>query len=367
MTKILMIGFGLNINGGIQRYIQNLLSNMELSKYDFELLGFPPADPKNSTEESLRALGVKIRYMPPDKHDYLKFFWKFFKENRDYDIIHLHTAAKLLAPACMEIKHFCPKAKLIAHAHIVLPPLTWDWHVAHVIYQATVDYFLGCGVEAGRFVFGHNIHKKKNFSVACNAVDKNRFCPNEQSRADIRAKLGVTDEQRVIGFVGRYTHQKNVSGILDIFSELYKIASDCRLVMVGGGEDQEMVDEKIARLGLTEAVIQTGVQHDVPAYMNAFDAFLLPSEFEGSPVTLIEAQGCGTPCYASTNVPQDGKITPIIQYLPLSIGPKAWAEKLNAEVRVKPHDNYWPQMEEAGYELKAAARRMERLYDELVK
>lgn len=49
-----------------------------------------------------------------------------------------------------------------------------------------------------------------------------------------------------------------------------------------------------------------GVQNNVPDYMNAFDLFLLPSNFEGSPVTLVEAQGCGVPCLASTNVPGDG-------------------------------------------------------------
>ena len=45
-----------------------------------------------------------------------------------------------------------------------------------------------------------------------------------------------------------------------------------------------------ARRGLTDRVIFAGVQSDVPAFMNAFDLFLLPSNFEGSPVTLVEAQ-----------------------------------------------------------------------------
>src|SRR5699024_10385132 len=93
-----------------------------------------------------------------------------------------------------------------------------------------------------------------------------------------------------------------------------------------GGEDKPAVDAKIDAVGLGEAIIQTGVQDNVPAYMNAFDLFLLPSEFEGSPVTLVEAQGCGVPCLASTNVPADGSVTGLVEFLPLSAPFARWAD-----------------------------------------
>lgn len=365
--KILMIGSSPSLNSGVARYTQNLLLNMDLKKYQVDMLVSPPGKNTASAQKQFEDAGVKLFWLPDSDKRRLFFYPGYLKKHHDYDIIHLHTASKVNALACVVLRLFCPKAKLIVHSHIVYPPLTWDWHLAHLVYQLTAHYFLGCGVEAGRFVFGHRIDKKKNFSVACNAVDKTRFYPDPARRAEIRQQLGLDDSHRAVGFVGRYNHQKNLTWLLDCFAELYRLAPDCRLVMVGGGEDQPMVDEKIRRLGLTDGVIQTGVQNDIPAYMNAFDAFLLPSEFEGSPVTLIEAQGCGCPCYASTNVPQDGKLTPIIQYLPLELGARAWAEKINAEVTVCPHQDYWKLMEEAGYELKAAAKRMERLYDELVK
>lgn len=58
--------------------------------------------------------------------------------------------------------------------------------------------------------------------------------------------------------------------------------------------------------------------------MNAFDLFLLPSNFEGSPVTLVEAQGCGVPCLASTNVPDDGSVTDLVHFLPLAAPLTDW-------------------------------------------
>lgn len=65
----------------------------------------------------------------------------------------------------------------MVHSHIVYPPMTLTWRAAHLVYQLFADYFLGCGVAAGRFVFGDHIDAKPNFSVACNAVDAGRFHP----------------------------------------------------------------------------------------------------------------------------------------------------------------------------------------------
>ena len=108
-----------------------------------------------------------------------------------------------------------------------------------------------------------------------------------------------------------------------------------------------------------------GVQDDVPAFMNAFDVFLLPSNFEGSPVTLVEAQGCGVPCLASANVPNDGAVTELVHFLPLDAPLAVWAATAQRIAGCGPHADHWAQLAAAGYELGTAARRMEQLYDRL--
>lgn len=120
-----------------------------------------------------------------------------------------------------------------------------------------------------------------------------------------------------------------------------------------------------ARRGLTDRVIFAGVQQDVPAYMNAFDLFLLPSNFEGSPVTLVEAQGCGVPCLASTNVPNDGAVTDLVHFLPLDAPLNQWAATANGIAGQGDHADHWAELSAAGYELHTAAARMEQLYDQL--
>lgn len=364
--RILMIGSALTINGGIQRYILNLLGSMDLARYEVDLLATPVPDGVPSCEAELRRTGIKhIYYMPGNDKQRLFFYPGFFRQHKDYDIVHFHTTSKVNALACGVIRHACPGAKLIVHSHIVYPPMTLSWQIAHRFYQRWADYFLGCSVAAGRFVFGPDIDKKPNFAVACNAVDKARFHPDDAARADIRARYGVADDQRLAGFVGRYSHEKNLLFLLDVFAAMRAEDPSWKLMLVGGGEDQPAVDAKIQALGLTGAVIQTGVQENVPAFMNAFDLFLLPSEFEGSPVTLVEAQGCGVPCLASTNVPPDSAVTGLVQFLPLDAPFSLWAQKAQAAGR-GPHQSHWDTLAAASYELGTAARQMERLYDRLV-
>ena len=364
--RILMIGSALTVNGGIQRYILNLLGSMDLKTYRVDLLATHAPEGVPSGEAVLRAAGVAdICWMPGDDKQRLFFYRGFLREHGGYDIIHFHTTSKVNALACGILKHGCPGARLIVHSHIVYPPMTLSWHIAHRLYQHWADYFLGCSVAAGRFVFGSTIDQKPNFAVACNAVDKNRFHPDPAARAAIRRQYGVADTERLAGFVGRYNHQKNLLYLLDIFAAMAEADGRWKLLLVGGGEDKGAVDAKIAALGLENRVMQAGVQDNVPAYMNAFDLFLLPSEFEGSPVTLVEAQGCGVPCLASTNVPEDGAVTELVRFLPLSTPFADWAAAADKAAVGGNHADEWPVLASAGYELHTAAGRMQVLYDQL--
>ena len=175
----------------------------------------------------------------------------------------------------------------------------------------------------------------------------------------------LPDTDRLAGFVGRLNHQKNPLFLMEVFAAMAAQDPHWKLLLVGTGEMEPEMRAAAARRGLTDRVIFAGVQSDVPAFMNAFDLFLLPSNFEGSPVTLVEAQGCGVPCLASTNVPDDGSVTDLVHFLPLAAPLTDWAAKAEAIAAHGDHDDHWAALSAAGYELKTAARRMEQLYDKL--
>ena len=79
-------------------------------------------------------------------------------------------------------------------------------------------------------------------------------------------------------------------------------------------------------LDLEESVQFLGVREDVADILQAFDLFLLPSLFEGLPVTMIEAQAAGLPCVISDKVPVQCDITGNTKVVPLEVSTDKWAD-----------------------------------------
>ena len=144
--KILMISNHLGVQSGVQRYVQNLLLNLDLTRYQVDLfVGLCPPD-QASCAPALEAAGVHIIAVPDNKKARIRVLYQHLKTHKDYDIIHYHTASKIGAPVCGMMRVLCPHAKIIVHSHIVYPPMTLTWRAAHLVYQLFADYFLGCGV-----------------------------------------------------------------------------------------------------------------------------------------------------------------------------------------------------------------------------
>lgn len=100
--------------------------------------------------------------------------------------------------------------------------------------------------------------------------------------------------------VGRFNQQKNHAGLLKAFAMLYKAHPNCRLRLVGEGELRKEAEALSQELGIREAVEFCGLRSNVYPILHDADAFLLPSHYEGMPMTLIEAMGTGLPIVAAS-------------------------------------------------------------------
>ena len=88
----------------------------------------------------------------------------------------------------------------------------------------------------------------------------------------------------------------------------------------------EKVKVKAKQLGIIDKIIFTNYQHDTSKFYSAFDAFVLPSLFEGLPFVGIEAQAAGLLCYFSNKISNEIKICPKQSFLlDLKNSPKTWA------------------------------------------
>ncbi len=126
--------------------------------------------------------------------------------------------------------------------------------------------------------------------IIYNGVDLSRCIPKEDHR---------TGETVNILHVGRFDIPKNHPGLLRAFARLHRELPQCRLHLVGDGESRPEMEVLAKELGIGNAVTFHGMQSNVYPYLHDADIFVLPSIYEGIPMTIIEAMGTGLPIAAS--------------------------------------------------------------------
>lgn len=132
-----------------------------------------------------------------------------------------------------------------------------------------------------------------------NAVDTSAFYPWVGGRRALRRGLGLFEEDKVIIFVGRLVPGKRVDLLIRGLRQVRERIPEARLVLVGDGPLRSELEQIVVRLGLDSSVIFVGNRPDVAAYMQASDMFVLPSEWEGLSIALLEAMACGLPVLVS--------------------------------------------------------------------
>ena len=132
--------------------------------------------------------------------------------------------------------------------------------------------------------------KQEKVPMIYNGVDLGKCCPKTQYGLEKPANLL---------HIGRFNEQKNHKGLLEAFAQVLKTHPDCRLNLIGDGELLEEVKGYVQTLGIQEKVEFLGNQSNIYPFLQQSDIFLLPSKFEGMPMTIIEAMGTGLPIVAS--------------------------------------------------------------------
>lgn len=134
-------------------------------------------------------------------------------------------------------------------------------------------------------------------------VDTRKFRPlGVTNRRELRKKLiGVTDETKVVLFVGRLHPEKDIDTLLKGFQKLTETRNDTELVLIGTGPQGENFKELARKLAIESKVKFLGyVPHDrMPDYYNTADVYVLTSIWEELSNTIMEAMACGLPVIAT--------------------------------------------------------------------
>ena len=134
------------------------------------------------------------------------------------------------------------------------------------------------------------------------------------------------------------------------------------------GVSKNSIVGKVHRLGLDDCVRFLGYRSDIPQLLMAMDAFLFPSLFEGFPVSLVEAQCTGLPCFVADTVTTEAKITDNVQFLPITgqNAAKQWLDDILQTVSSFERRDQSEVLLKAGYDLAHEVKNLEQYYRRIV-
>ena len=315
--------------GGAETFLMKTLRAIDTTKYQMDFC--VNVQEKGYYDDEIYALGGKI-FRIPSKSENVKAFKKQLteivqKEKYEYvfritsngaGFMDLKIAKKAGARVCSARSSNSSDGNSIKSkiAH----------RLGRLLYRKYVDVKFAPSDLAAEYTFGKKAVQKGAVSILHNGVDLNVFGFDETGRENIRAEFGISPSQTVIGHIGRFMSQKNHTFLLDIFRQIYAQDNNAVLLLVGKGELETQIREKIKALGLERNVIFTGVRSDIPKLLSAMDVFVFPSFYEGMPNTVIEAQATGLPCVIADTITKEADITGLVQYLPLTDSVEEWAQ-----------------------------------------
>ena len=121
----------------------------------------------------------------------------------------------------------------------------------------------------------------------------------QDGRLESRRYLGIPPDRFAVGWIGRMTAVKRTDDVLLAFKRLRDEGVDAVLCLVGDGPDRLQLERRAHELGVMRDTLFLGYQEDVAPFYAAFDALVLPSSNEGTPVSAIEALAAGRPVVAT--------------------------------------------------------------------
>ena len=367
IVRILHVLHSMN-RGGAENAIMNYYRHIDRDKLQFDFL--LTEQNKCHFEDEINSLGGKIYRVPllrmANPLPYINGVSAFFNEHPEYQIVHSHTSSKSVFPLWIAKKKGVPVR--IAHSHNTKSEKGiqgWIRNIFKIPLKKVATNLCACGNEAAIWLYGKDYFYKGKVTVVPNVIECSWFVYNEQKRNEIRSQLHIDDNTLVLGCVARFSPQKNLLYLIDLFHEFHQKVTDSRLLLLGDGELKEDIINQIQKYNLRDSVIMTGVVSNVSDYEQAMDVFLMPSFFEGLPLSLIEAQISGLKCFVSTGVPQEADKTGLVSFIPLDKGSRYWAEQIVSQLPYT-RRSYLHEMQEAGYDAETSAKKLQDYYLHLI-
>lgn len=360
MIKILQV-VGKMHRAGMETLIMNIYRNIDRNEIQFDFCVH--SDEPGAYDNEIRKLGGNIYHLPSASVSNLFKLQtatdNFFKKHNDYKAVHVHYS-------CVGYYYFKSAKKvginnLIYHAHNSDRESGVKAKLRYLMEQQSVKKAtirFACSDLAAKYNFGD-----KDYIMLNNGINTSQYRFSKEARLAVREKLGIID-RKVCIHIGRFDIQKNHAFLLEAFDKAFQKNNQLELLLLGNGVLKEQIQKKISSLTSAEHIHLLGNVNNVTEMLSAADLFLLPSLYEGLPLTLIEAQTSGIKCLVSNVITKEAIVVPELVTQYSLTASENWAEKILELLDYERRDTS-DLVKKAGFDSNEIAKYMECFYREL--
>lgn len=247
------------------------------------------------------AMPIKTRLINLGFNKYNPFIFlaiaKLYKELK-IDIIHAHLQKSIMSSLLLAF--FCP-CKIIIHEHgpIFRGGTGFIYRLFLRILGTKAAIAIGNSQATKTALSRITGLNEESIHVVSNFVDFSQFDPTRYDRQKARNRLGIPENQTVIGFVGRLDYCKGVDLLINAAAILCEGAKQYSFVIIGDGKERKELEKLTQRLGLEGKVIFTGLCKNPAELMIAFDVAIVPSRREAFGIAAVELMRMRIPVIAS--------------------------------------------------------------------
>jgi glycosyltransferase involved in cell wall biosynthesis len=310
--RVLRVIARLNM-GGPAIHVANLAAGLETRGYHTTLVAGSLARGEDSMAFLAERLGVTVVSVPEIQreisvlHDARSIgrLASIIRAERPH-ILHTHTAkAGAIARAATLIAGDArpPVVVHTFHGHVLKgyfgPGRTAFFRQVERTLARSSDVLIAVSPEVRDDLVELGVAPRDKFAVVRLGIPLEERLGDASADLDFRRLYGIPEQAFVIGWVGRMTGVKDTGAVLEIASATRARGVDAVLCMVGDGPDRERLEALAHDLGIARTTYFVGYQPDIAGYYRLFDAFVLPSVNEGTPVSAIESLASGTPVVAN--------------------------------------------------------------------
>lgn len=370
MAEIRVLQTIVALEGGVAKVITDYCQNMDRSKVNFDYVIY--TDKNDIFSEKIKELGGKIYLLDfpkiknPIKKQLVKYksHYRLFREYKDH-IIQVNASTYTDRFIAVLAKKAGAKHVVIEAHSTKKPHESFIRKVSELFFAAIshrrLDCYLAVSEKAAEYLFPKKILREKKYSIVKNGIDTEKFRFDAETRNKYRAEMKLEDKF-VMFHAGRFDYVKNHERLLEIFAEVHKKAENSVLLLAGAGELMPQVKKQAESLGIAEYVDFLGSRSDIPELMCGADVFVMPSKYEGMPLTVNEAQAASLSVVCSEAIPQSADFTGLVTRLPLSADNGIWAEKIISAGKT-PRRDMSEIVRKSGFDIKQNGMEMQKLYE----